>query len=253
MVFTSTSYTGFLAREPLFWATVAGLFTGLAFGCVLRPWRRAAAPERARTRRLAIAAIFFSVAVAAAASGVILPPGLSVLTIQAAIAAGVGVVLGTVSGRFPFGVAIPLLVVAGAAVLLAGSLLEGLMPVRATESVAAVSVLSLQDDSVTFELLERTGGSEPLPRIVTAPDLAADVAYVDLSEAYFLLGAYRFAAVRIVPDDPRFEPSGLLSEALARGWLALESASIQAPPLNLLQRYQLLLSPDRSPAFDRLR
>ena len=235
------SYLGFLARHPHFWGLVVGFCVGGMVASATRLPSRSANPRRARSRKISIVSLWASVAVAASAASLILAPDLSVLARTNLIFASIVVVVAFLALRFPKAVGIPVIVTAGVLVTAGASMIREWQPVRVPVAVAAITVLSIDDERIAVEVgppLDPGGDTEIVH--VDPPALRAFAVVVDASDWLFLLGAPRFAVfLGLTPmSADAFEPPAWLVDAGLLSSRVVESDPVRP---NLLHAYNAVV------------
>ena len=245
------TYGGFLLRHPLFWALLIGLVVGAALAAVTRDTRRAARPYVAESRKWTLTWLALTVAVAAAAGGLIVPSDLAVLHPRSLAAAGTGLAIGLLGLRFPRVLGIPILLVLGSAAILGAVMVRDYVPVRASVGLARFTVLSIRDTGISLEVVREEHGSAGEPSIVSIPgrSVRATVDVLDVSDGLFLLGATRFVRYVGPGSDDQPDPGGIVELAVDRGIATFARSVEEISDINVLRSYRLIVDPYARPRF----
>ena len=243
------TYGGYLLQHPLFWSLLAGLAVGAAFAAMTRDTRRAARPYLAESRKWALAWLALSVAVAAAAAGLIVPPELAVLEPRSLAAVGAGVGIGLLGFRFPKALGVPIVLVVGTAAVLGAIMVRDYVPVRTSVELARFTVLSIRDTELSLEVVRNEAGADGEPSIVSIPgrSVRAAVNLLDVSDALFLLGARRFVKYVGLANDVYQEPGGIVELAVDRGIASFARRIPEMRQINVLRTYRLVVDPYAEP------
>lgn len=254
------AYNWLNIESPYFWLFWSGLFLGASINRLLRPTRR--------VDRWALATVYLAIALAAAASALIIPrieathaggasfvptdPGLRWLYFGCAAACA-----GFVAMRFKRSVGLPLLVAAAILAFIVGTGLRPFKPLLARGSeVGHFRLLSVNGEAMNVEV--NVAGSLPVLGAIQASALAPMVRLVNFADYYFFLVAPSFyrldglaafsAAARRSDHDLRLpDPTGHRVASAPR-FPGIENRLIVASPVTpaLLQDYVVTLDADRS-------
>ena len=197
-----------LASDPWFWAGIAGLFLGYAFGRAIRSLMALARGDRRKAARRSSAAILFlSVSVLGAAGFVVRCPLESLSPSLFAWSGGTGL-FGLVCGLFPFAAGLPLGLAAAAAAWFFATDLAPYVPLSGPGPVARITCFAMGGDgafSGELELEERD--SVPTMQKIDArlPRLSLVVERLDLEGPMGLFAGsrlYRIAGIAEEPSGP---------------------------------------------------
>ncbi len=247
------SYGGFLLRHPLFWSLLCGFAVGGALAAATRRTRNTRRPERVASRKWAFAWLFLSIAVAAAAAGIIAPPEPAVYHRLAPVVAGIGFALGLLGLRFPKAAGVPVLLILGSMAFLGAWMVRDFVPVRTPVSPARFVVLSVRESGLTLEVARITDGSIGQPVVVSVADsgLRAELELLELPEELFLLGADRFVRYVGPAGGGPADGTPVLDAAVDRGLVRLVKVEPELAHVNVHRTYSLLVEPHGTPRFRR--
>ncbi|MFW5688739.1 MAG: hypothetical protein ACOC1U_04125 [Spirochaetota bacterium] len=256
------SYGGYLIRHPLFWSALAGVGLGAALAAATWRTRRSRHPSRAASRKWALTWLALSLAVGSAAAGVIVPAGLIILAPPSLLTLGIATLVVTAGLRFPRAVGVPLLVLIGTASVFSATITSGFEPVREPVELARITVLALRDDEISLEVVrsgrEQTAAPDPdalVGDVVTVPGivLEAQALALDLNDAFFLLGAPRFASYTGPGASPPPERSPLAGVLERWGLVRVGTLEARQGVLNLLREYSFVVGPEGGALFVPIR
>ena len=249
------SYGAYLVRHPLFWALVVGMAVGAAGAFATRRTSRACRPDRAQARKWALTWLALSLGVAALAAGTVIPDGLRLFSLRALwMGLGALVVVG-LALRFPRAAGIPVIVLAGTAVVLGAWTVRDMQPLRTQAELARVTVLSVRDGGLSLEVT--VSGTHPreqesaedgglVSRVVTvgSRSLRVQADAVDVADPLILLGARRFVRYS-GPGAPRSDASSpALAFALEHGLAGSTVLEATVERVNVLRTYRFVVGPD---------
>jgi hypothetical protein len=242
------SYGGYLAGNPLFWALLSGIGIGATLAAATWRTRQSRRPKRAASRKWSLAFLAMSVAVASVAAGVLLPPGLGMLSADSLWALGAGVLIFAPGLRFPRAVGIPLLFVLGTVVVLGAWMVRGLEPIREPVDLARITVLSIREDGLSLEVEQSTlDGAAGTVMAMSSEVLRVQADVVDVAKPLFFLGAPRFARFAGPGTEamPRLSP--LLTVLQSQGLVQRQTLVAEERGVNLLRTYWFIVGPDSDP------
>ncbi len=242
------TYGGFLLRHPLFWALLCGLALGVAGAAATRRRRSFRRSDPTASRKWAIVWLALSVAVVAAAAGMIVPDVPAYAHPVALTVAAVGLCAGAVALRFPRSAGVPVLLLIGSFAVFGALLVRDFEPVRTRVSPARFTVLALREPGLTLEVSRGAADAMGQPAVVSVPGqvLTAELDLLDVPDWLFLLGAGRFVRyLGPAGDGPIDAP--VVQAAVDYGIVHLERALPQVSRVNVHRTYRLLVDPIGAP------
>lgn len=219
----------FNVNTPYSWCFLASLFLGAAIDRIFA--------RRPGPARWTFAYLYLSVAFAAAAGGVLVPPSGEILNLRLAYFAAAFLVIGFFSFRYAANCGAPLLLLAIVGLVLLAVGLEGWRPLSGTQAkVASIEVLGTRPGRASLRIVvsrEEASVSGSLPSERMRPV----VAVMHVNPAYFFIASpllYRFEGVEAGgqgapagavgsagPSKDESAALGFPASALARGLAGL--------------------------------
>lgn len=244
------TYGGYLLRHPLFWSFLCGLAVGVAVATATRRPCSFGRSAPAAPRRWAIVWLALSVAVVAAAGGMIAPAEPATAHPIAPAVAAVGLGVGFSGLRFPRSMGVPILLLLGSFAFFGALLVRDFVPVRTQVSPARVTVLAVRESGLTLEVSRDAPDAAAQPAVVSVPDqvLRAEIDLLDVPDTLFLLGARRFVRY-LGPAGDRPTDHPIVQAAVDRGIVRLERVCPEISRVNVHRTYALLIEPISAPRF----
>ena len=205
--------------SPFPWVVLAGIFLGAAVSRASMRTANRRNPEHARTRKWVIACVYLSFAVIFALLAIFVPEQhKAVLDVRFAWCAAGAAVLAFAVMRFKKALGIPIVVLTLAVLLLFGLFLQSIRAFTGETTIATVTVIGVEKDSMKLELAPR--GGAPVMLDLEGQYFAPIVKVVIFDDFFVFLGArtwYRFEGmtsfdrnIRQGKSDYRFpQPAGM--------------------------------------------
>ncbi len=244
------TYGGYLLRHPLFWSLLCGLAVGAASATATRRPRSSRRSVPAASRNWAMVWLALSVAVVAAAAGMIAPAEPAIAHPIAPAVAAVGLSVAFSGLRFPRSAGVPVLLLLGSFAFFGALLVRDFTPVRTQGVPARVTVLAVRESGLTLEVLRDAPDAVAQPAVVSVPDrvLRAELDLLDVPDALFLLGSGRFVRYLGPAGDAPVE-APIVQAAVDRGVVRLERVRPEVSRVNVHRTYSLLVEPTGAPRF----